>query len=99
MGPSRERTYGEIADYLARLGRDDLVLVGGQAIGFWVERYIDRVPELEAGAPYASKDIDLRGSREDVEGYAAFLRRFVTFISTRNPAPASMFTNVSMLKS
>jgi hypothetical protein len=70
MGAPRLRTYREIAECLARIGGEELVLVGGQAVGFWVDRYFDLIPELAVGAPYASKDIDVRGDRRTVEACA-----------------------------
>jgi hypothetical protein len=52
---------------------DSIVLIGGQALNFWAEYYLDRVPELEAGAPYTSKDIDFCGNRKAVARCAALL--------------------------
>ena len=40
-----------------------IVLVGGQALAFWVERYADR---FASPGPINSKDIDFCGSRADV---------------------------------
>ena len=62
-------TYRDTVRILARLqGLDHpIVLVGGQAVNFWASYYADRVEELRAGAPYASKDIDFEGSHDAVE--------------------------------
>ena len=59
-------TYRDIAPLLAKLSDVAIVLVGGQAVGFWVELYAHRVPELLRDAPYTSKDIDFCGDRRAV---------------------------------
>jgi len=38
------------------------LLVGGQALNFWAERYSEKAPELSDYAPFASKDIDFFGT-------------------------------------
>lgn len=60
---------------LARLEAltDELVIVGGQAVNFWAERYIPRVNELATNAPYTSKDIDVCGGPADVRRIAGML--------------------------
>ena len=64
----RPLTYRDIQATLARLGDTTagIVLVGGQALNFWAEHYMARVPALAASAPYASKDVDFCGSRAAV---------------------------------
>ena len=47
-----------IAPKLADLA---VVLVGGQALNYWVDRYRDRAPELEAEWPFTSEDVDFYG--------------------------------------
>jgi hypothetical protein len=42
------------------------VLIGGQAINFWATYYQERDPQLLAGAPYTSKDVDFCGSHAAV---------------------------------
>ena len=42
------------------------VLVGGQAVNYWAERYLAKEPELRKHMPFTSGDIDFRGNREDV---------------------------------
>lgn len=42
------------------------LLVGGQAVNYWAERYLSHEPELEKLRPFTSEDIDFRGTREDV---------------------------------
>jgi hypothetical protein len=55
---------------LERLGdlREQIVLVGGQAVNVWVDHYMHRgrVPELMPGLPYTSKDVDFCGTRPQV---------------------------------
>jgi hypothetical protein len=51
---------------------DDVVLIGGQALSFWAERY-RTVPELASAAPFTSKDIDFCGQSADVERCAELL--------------------------
>lgn len=54
----------EIVEALLREASPKLVLVGGQALAFWMDRY--RV-EMPRGVPYVSRDIDfLTDSRADV---------------------------------
>lgn len=55
-----------VLEQLGPLGRE-LVLVGGQAVNFWAEAYAARSRELEAEAPFASKDIDFCGSVQQAE--------------------------------
>lgn len=43
------------------------LLIGGQAVNFWAERYIREDPNLQALEPFTSEDIDFKGNREDVE--------------------------------
>jgi hypothetical protein len=50
----------------------EIVLIGGQALSFWAERYQD-TPELSQFAPYASKDIDFFGRAEHVVECARLL--------------------------
>lgn len=61
----RSLSYRDVEALLIRLGdsTSSIVLIGGQAVNFWVEQYIGRVPELSVGAPYTSKDIDFCGTR------------------------------------
>lgn len=58
-------TFGDVQKMLIRMGdtASNIVLIGGQAVNFWAERYLHRVPELAAHGPYTSKDVDFCGSR------------------------------------
>jgi len=42
------------------------VIIGGQAVGYWAETYLDQEPGLAQWLPFASKDIDFQGDRDDV---------------------------------
>jgi hypothetical protein len=65
--PSADRrtrlSYADIKPVLARLGdlTEDIILVGGQAVSFWVDIYSGRDPALARLVPLASKDIDFCG--------------------------------------
>lgn len=51
----------------------DSIVVGGQALNFWAEHYIDRgVAELEQNGPFQSKDIDFLGTADDARQLAAY---------------------------
>lgn len=67
--PAPPLTYEQASRILAKLAdlEHPVVLVGGQALNFWASYYEDRVAELAAGAPYASKDIDFVGPHEAVK--------------------------------
>jgi hypothetical protein len=41
------------------------LLVGGQAVNYWAERYLSHEPALEKLRPFTSEDIDSKGTRED----------------------------------
>jgi hypothetical protein len=43
------------------------VLIGGQAVNYWAERYLPDEPELKHLQPFTSQDIDFKGSRDDVQ--------------------------------
>jgi hypothetical protein len=60
--------YLDIRPVLAKVAdlERDLVLVGGQAVNFWVSFYEHRVPEFASTAPYISKDIDFCGDQRAV---------------------------------
>ncbi|MFO0589009.1 MAG: hypothetical protein U0441_15775 [Polyangiaceae bacterium] len=61
----RPLSYRDVESLLRKLGNSTsrIVLVGGQAVNFWAERYLDRVSELHLHGPYSSKDIDFCGTR------------------------------------
>lgn len=70
--------YIDIKPILARLGdlaTSKLVLVGGQAVNFWVDYYLrrGRLADLGDRAPLTSKDIDFCADRKDVARCAVLL--------------------------
>lgn len=42
------------------------LLIGGQAVNYWAERYLSVEPQLESLQPFTSEDIDFKGGTEDV---------------------------------
>ena len=55
------------------------LLIGGQAVNYWAERYLTHEPELRKHAPFTSGDIDFRGNREDVRHIAGQLELTAVF--------------------
>ena len=49
------------------------LLIGGQAVNYWAERYQATEPELAALRPFTSEDIDFKGVTADVARIAAQL--------------------------
>ena len=45
---------------------EHIVLVGGQAVNFWAERYSESDSALREKAPFTSKDIDFQGDADAV---------------------------------
>lgn len=45
-------------------------LIGGQALNYWCHQLLKDNPQLEAFAPFASKDVDVIGTYEDAEALA-----------------------------
>lgn len=62
----------ELLDQL-KPAQSELVLIGGQALNLWAERYASAAPELAAAAPFTSKDIDFLGTAEQVARCAALV--------------------------
>ncbi len=50
------------------------ILIGGQAVNYWAERYLALEPRLESLRPFTSDDIDFKGGTEDVERIARQLK-------------------------
>jgi len=46
------------------------VLIGGQAVNYWAERYLAAEPQLATFQPFTSEDIDFKGNHADVERIA-----------------------------
>lgn len=55
------------------------VLIGGQAVNYWAERYLTTEPELKKLIPFTSEDIDFKGNRADVEHIADQLQQTPVF--------------------
>jgi hypothetical protein len=49
------------------------ILIGGQAVNYWAERYFETEPELKSLQPFTSEDIDFKGGKEDVKRIADHL--------------------------
>ncbi len=45
----------------------EAVLIGGQAVNVWAERYMERASELAREGPFTSKDVDAQGDRALVD--------------------------------
>ena len=54
-------------------------LIGGQAVNYWAERYLEAEPGLQKYIPFTSQDIDFCGSRDDVIYIAGQLKLAPTF--------------------
>lgn len=50
------------------------ILIGGQAVNYWAERYLLQEPDLQKLVPFTSEDIDFKGERADVKRIAEQLR-------------------------
>jgi len=50
------------------------VLIGGQAVNYWAERYLATESELQKLLPFTSEDIDFKGNRDDVQHIAKQLK-------------------------
>jgi hypothetical protein len=50
------------------------VLIGGQAVNYWAERYLAIEPQLKPLQPFTSEDIDFKGGRDDVQRIARQLK-------------------------
>jgi hypothetical protein len=55
------------------------LLIGGQAVNYWAERYLTTEPELGKLIPFTSEDIDFKGTRADVEHIARELNLRATY--------------------
>ena len=66
------RQFSEVLKIRDAAGQPYL-LVGGQAVNYWAERYASADPQLEKLRPFTSQDIDFKGNRADVERIARLL--------------------------
>jgi hypothetical protein len=95
----RPLSLADVKELLRRLAplADRIVLVGGQAVNFWAERYLPRLsPELRAVAPFTSKDIDFAprsgGGREEMTEMAERLEGRVHVVSIEDHGTANAGT-------
>ncbi len=70
----RELTYRDTERLLVKLQGTELVLVGGQAVNFWAEQYLEDEPALLSQGPFTSRDIDFFGEPPLVKACARALR-------------------------
>jgi hypothetical protein len=70
--------FVEIFDLRDSTGNPYL-LIGGQAVNFWAERYSSIETDLTAHRPFRSRDIDFKGNRSDVIRIAQDLKRPAKF--------------------
>jgi hypothetical protein len=66
--------FGDIFDLRDSRGNPYL-LIGGQAVNYWAERYLSVETELKGFCPFMSADIDFKGNRSDVDRIAKCLNR------------------------
>ncbi len=66
------RQFSEVLKIRDATGQPYL-LVGGQAVNYWAERYAFAEPQLEKLRPFTSQDIDFKGNRADVQRIARLL--------------------------
>lgn len=85
-------TPAETREVLRRLGdlTNRIVLVGGQALAFWVEHYTDRIA---TSGPVSSRDIDFGGTKEAVTIAADRLDG-----TPRTPEPFSNTPNTGLVE-
>lgn len=105
-------SYADVSEVLLSLAdafqKHHLVLVGGQAVNFWAEHYLDRVDALAREAPFTSKDLDFLGTRHAVEECANALngRAFVADLFAHTPeagvvyfkTPSGREANIDILR-
>ncbi len=70
--PRLSTVIEDYAEVLAIAAGDGLplVIVGGQAVNIWAERYLDVEPQLTDFRPFTSKDLDVLGAERDLEEIA-----------------------------
>lgn len=68
-GPLPRNVLLELASVLGL--HDGVIMVGGQALALWAERYQALCPELAARGPLSSEDLDYFGPRSAAETLAS----------------------------
>ena len=64
---------GRGASFVERTRSDRAVIIGGQALQFWCDRYADADSALRLEAPFTSKDVDVQGDPKTVAHCARIL--------------------------
>jgi hypothetical protein len=83
---------GEILDILRIIGQTECVIIGGQAVNLWSERYEKPEPPWADLKPFTSVDLDLLGGRRDVLAAAELLKT-----APRLPRPDEHTVNAGKL--
>ncbi len=71
-GHSVSKLYrpAELLRELSALSKTGAVVIGGQAVNIWAERYAKNEPFWSVRQPYTSRDLDVLGSQLDVLTYS-----------------------------
>lgn len=86
---SDDLSFPEVVPILRRLEGVPFVLIGGQAVNFWADRYLGRAPELAEQGPFTSKDVDFCGTRKSVETGARKLGGTALLPEPFDPTPSA----------
>lgn len=89
---ARALSWLDVQSILEKLGPDvtrEVVLVGGQALNFWQSQLADNAPELRAGPPLTSADIDFCGGKDAVRLFAERLDGQALFASMDEATPST----------
>jgi hypothetical protein len=71
-----------------------IIIVGGQAVNFWADRYAPDKPELFAYRPFTSRDLDLLGSIADA--YRLASKTHSTVEKPRRGAASPILANIEV---
>jgi hypothetical protein len=71
---AQRKSLREMKTVLEALARTGAVVIGGQAVNLWAERYQSESPPWNELRPYTSFDLDVLGSRTDVLACSEALR-------------------------
>ena len=74
--------FSEVLNIRDETGRPYL-LIGGQAVNYWAERYLAVEPQLESLRPFTSEDIDFKCGNADVQRIARQLELTPGYIRPR----------------
>jgi hypothetical protein len=97
LSPAESLSFQDSQDVLQVLRSDKeggLIVVCGQAVNFWAERYSSEDPRLKAFRPFTSRDIDVLGSIEDATQVA--LRSGAELKRPPKQAPTPVAANLSI---